>query len=274
MADFLSKKLDPVRVEVTEKTKELVLAIIDIPQISIFQNLQTEKARDSFKTERYENILIAERIYCRGQGIEPRLNVPEDVKDLVRAYSAFYNAEYNLVFECWDKLNIEAKRDNLIPANGQPKDFYKLLLEERSTYSYDLLDADKRDEKTQMNSQQKRIAKTINLYKKCKELNNKIANLVIPVNDPTKTNSENREIFKAYNKSRSQLNCQHAALQRSWMGSYHKSGRCYQLFLTVFYNERKKSSVIATDFYISAIQDKNEALSKYFRNPFLESLKK
>jgi hypothetical protein len=270
VADFLTEFN---RIEATKKANELVVIMLDVPPTSISDTLQTQNAKNSFDMERIQNFHIAHRIDCRAKGVETVYPVPEEMKGLVIARTAYLNAKYNLVYECWYDLKNQAKREGLILEDGQPKDFFKLLLDTQYIEAFTNLDNDQRTSEQQRNSQSQRIATHNNAHKKCLELNSELSNPVPPSNDPSKSERENKKILAEYWKK---LDRRKEDLRRGWMHDYQKLTRPAQLLIDTADRLSKTSAVVATakDYFLNALKDKLQAESDCFRVSYLESLKK
>jgi hypothetical protein len=271
MTDFLSESN---RIEAMKKVDELVVIMSDVPPTSIFDTLQTQNAKISFEMERTQNFHIAHRIVCRAQGIKPVYPVPEEMKGLVISRTAYLNAMYNLVYECWGDLRVIAIKEGLISQGGQPKDFFKLLLDTQYIDIFTSLDNDKRTIKKQLNSQNERIKTTLEAINRGRELSKKASNLVKPESDPVKTELDNKLVQKAYEKTENDLNKSIAAHRRGWMSKYKSLTRPTQLLIDIADELSKTSSVVATakDYYLNARNDKVQAESDCFRISYLESL--
>jgi hypothetical protein len=111
------------------KSNEVTKLLLDIPPDSIILNECSRTLMVSFLLEKQKNLFVADRIASKIQGVEPKFKAPQHLDNLVKALTAFHNAQYNLIYECWEDLKKAAIKEHLIPDNAQPKDFCKLMLE-------------------------------------------------------------------------------------------------------------------------------------------------
>ena len=276
MPDFLSEANRLDAINETEKSEELAMIISDVPPNTLVNTLISENAKNSFNWEKYQNFFIAQRIAAKAQGIESFHQVPEEIKGLVVSRAVFFNAQYNLVYECWDVLKVKAKREGLILPDGQPKDFYKLLLDTDYIQSFTELDNDTRTDSQRLDAQHKQISRRLKTYEDCKQLNIELENLVPPTYNPDRSRATYRKQLNAYKKQKENLNRRIAAIQRGSNHDYESWGRPYQLLIDTADTLKQKSSVVATavKYYLNARDDMQRANSEYFSNAYLKTLGK
>lgn len=112
-----------------KRGEELSRIIADIPPDSILANQISKAVWDLFIVNKRINIHTAQRLYAKSQGDEVERTVPEDIRGLVRSLTAYYSAQYDLIFECWDELKPSAIKANLLSRNSKPRDALKIILD-------------------------------------------------------------------------------------------------------------------------------------------------
>jgi hypothetical protein len=259
-----------------KRLNEVVQIVSNVPPDSIIQQWCSRTVVESFLSEKQKNFFVADRIASKIEGIEPKYEVPPHLGNLVKALAAFHNAQYNLIYECWDDLKKAAIKQQLIPGNAQPKDFYKLMLEAHYIDAYSKLQNDVSTDKQRLNSQQKQINRDLKYYENCACLNAELDSLIEPENDPSKSHLENLKIAEAYREQRKKLNYKVAAMQKAWGAEYGTLSQVRQLFFDVVDAQCVKSNVVATanNFYKETIKDKLRAEYEYYGFSFLRSLSK
>lgn len=242
MSDFLSENK---RLKELEKAGELAMIISEVPPSSVLDTCESENVVNSFKREKYQNFFIAQRIAAKAHGVNPLYQVPDDIKNLVISRTAFLSAEYNLIYEYWDTLKVAAKQEGLITQTGQPRDFYKLLLETNYVQSFVDLEADTRISRLQRRSQKKKMEKDLAIHEKCDEFNANLSGMYTPTKEQ---------------------NYQEATIKRGWMSEYKSLENPSQLLIDTADELSKTSSVIATakDYYLNALKDKLRAELEHF----------
>lgn len=115
--------------EPEKKMEELRHIIADIPPDSILANQISKAVWDLFLVNKRINIHTAQRLNVRSQGDAVESTIPEDIKGLVVSLAAYYSAQYDLIFECWDELKPSAIKANLLSRNSKPRDALKIILD-------------------------------------------------------------------------------------------------------------------------------------------------
>ena len=199
-----------------ERAGELVDIIMDMPPESILNENFSPRALYQFWTNKSINAFVASRLYAKALGLSPEKE-PECIKDLVRSLAAHYQAQYELLFECWDYLKPIAVKDGLLNNDSQPKDALKIILNDGFTKAFTSISRDNRSLDKQARSIHDRAKGDIRDNRKVLE----------------KVKLSNREVSR---------------ISLDWDIEAETSHPLLQLLLNLSDRHGKKSRVIATAF--------------------------
>ena len=132
-----------IRNMIEESVCELSYLISNMPPDSILNDYPYRNVWDQFLVNKRINVYVASRLYAKAQGNSPQIE-SEDIVDLVRSLAAYYQAQYNLIFECWDYLKPIAIIDEILTEDSQPRDAMKIILEDGFNKVFNKLSKDNR----------------------------------------------------------------------------------------------------------------------------------
>ena len=115
----------------------------DIPPDSILTEFSIAKVGHQFMVNKRINNHTAHRLRVKARGNEPQ-SEPTDIKGLVRSLAAYYHAQYDLLFECWEHLKPAAVKDGLLSKSDRPGDALKIILDDSFTQAFANLAKDNR----------------------------------------------------------------------------------------------------------------------------------
>lgn len=221
-----------------ERTGELISLIIDLPPESILNEIFSLDAWYHFLTNKNINACVASRLYAKAMGLSP-MKEPEGIKDLVRSLAAHYQAQYDLLFECWDYLKPIAVEDGLLDNNSQPKDALRIILNDGLIKCFTSLFSDKRSPDKQARSIHDKTMRDIR---------------------------DNRKVLREVKLSNREM----SVMSLDWDIEYETHHPLLQLLLNLSDRHGNKSRVIATAFnhYGQTLVDYQREQITYHRRLF------
>lgn len=211
----------------------------DIPPDSILTEFSIAKVGHQFLVNKRINTYTAHRLRVKARGNEPQ-SEPPDIKGLVRSLAAYYHAQYDLLFECWEHLKPAAVRDGLLSQTDRPGDALKIILDDSFYQAFANLAKDNRSLGKQARSIHDRATRDIAANK----------------NNLADADLNSREI---------------SIMSHDWDIEFETLHPLLQMLLNIATNQSKKPGVIATahKHYSQTLIDYQREQITYHRRLFV-----